>query len=341
VVVTLRNDGRWQVRGDVIDLRKCSFVPMVADIQPAGIIHSMAIDLCFAPEQRRIDSIEVRQPVVAIEPSEQSRGESCRDPAPRLQAFAGQTLDDEFASRLSAGFRGPLGCTHLLTLFQLMASTLRRAATREEQLLARLGTSRAAGERLFRRSVFVDGSELEDGSIGMAIQLGDFHTRPGPVVEWTLDRLEEQVDLRAYARVDMPNRGLSDLQAGQRERQGRAFMDAPWRNWSSRLSPFEDAPLMGGFAARLIAELGEDPEAELLLDTLLQLAPGFIQVVAAITERWFAPATTGGKRTPRPASGSATTLPIGGMRDSCYMWRTDSALQQARDAQLRSHEKGD
>ena len=45
LVISQREDGGWAARGDVIDLRKVGFVPMMAELQPAGIIHQMSIEL--------------------------------------------------------------------------------------------------------------------------------------------------------------------------------------------------------------------------------------------------------------------------------------------------------
>jgi hypothetical protein len=49
VVVSRESAGLWRARGDVIDLRKTGCVPSVDDVQPAGIIHMMSIELDFDP----------------------------------------------------------------------------------------------------------------------------------------------------------------------------------------------------------------------------------------------------------------------------------------------------
>ena len=58
ITVTVLDDLRWRARGDIIDLRKCSFVPMMSDLQPAGIIHQMTIDAVLDPRSRRLESID-------------------------------------------------------------------------------------------------------------------------------------------------------------------------------------------------------------------------------------------------------------------------------------------
>ncbi|GEM_PF-3196644 len=92
-------EDRWLARGDVIDLRKNGFVPTSYDIQPAGVIHSMNLELELDPATLRIEAIRVDQPFVAVEPSEVTGGECCRDPAPRLLDLASECLDDDFAAK--------------------------------------------------------------------------------------------------------------------------------------------------------------------------------------------------------------------------------------------------
>ncbi len=316
LVVHALSDGRWHARGDVIDLRKVGFVPMMSDIQPAGIIHQMSIDLDVDPATTRIDSVTVDQPVVAIEPSKSSRGECCRDPAPRLQALAGERLDGAFARQLSGVFGGPRGCSHLLTLFQLMASGLRRAFVLESEL-AKGASAREVDDRLFRRAAFVEGFEAEDQSLEMVVQLADFHTQPLEPGAPPTDRLAGQWDARVFARASGPKRVLLDLQLADRVRTRDTLATATWRDQSSRLATLEGRPMIPGLARRLFGLL-DAPEDRLLLDATLQLAPGYIQVMAAVMDRWlgqrkqeapvdeFAPVTT-----------MAEVGNVGGRPDSC------------------------
>jgi len=87
IVISRESDTLWRARGDVIDLRKHGFVPMIDDIQPSGIIHMMSIDLAFEPESLRIERISTDQPFIALEASEASGAECSRDPSPRLLSF--------------------------------------------------------------------------------------------------------------------------------------------------------------------------------------------------------------------------------------------------------------
>jgi hypothetical protein len=83
-------DGRWLARGDVMDLRKNGFVAATYDLQPAGVIHSMSIELDLDPRSLVIEAMRVEQPFIAVEASPETSGECCRDPAPRLQALVGE-----------------------------------------------------------------------------------------------------------------------------------------------------------------------------------------------------------------------------------------------------------
>lgn len=327
VVIQLAGDGSWDVRGDVVDLRKCGFVPMSSDIQPAGIIHLMKIALRLDPVSRRIIQLETEQPFVAVEPTEASGGECCRDPAPRLKEMVGECVDAGFAKRLSPVFGGPRGCSHLLTLFQLMASTLLRVQELEPALLAHLEVPRPTGEVLFRRSLFVEGFETADHEIELVVQVGDFHSRPEPTARGPVERLAREDSVRAFTRVNLADLLMQDVAAAARTRTAES-LGADWQDLHTVIAPLEGAPLVPGLAPRLFGLLGSEPEHGLLLDTLLQLAPGYIQVMAAVTDRWLATRAAGapGGDPDATLSGSA----MGGMVDSCYMWRAGGPLASRR-----------
>lgn len=324
-------EGRWAARGDIIDLRKCSFVPMMSDLQPAGIIHHMTIELRFDPEARRIESLEVSQPHIAIEASEASGGECCRDPAPRLQALVGEVLDGGFAGRLAAEFGGPRGCSHLLTLFQLMASALPCAADDEEALQRAHDAPRPTGDRLFQRSVFMDGHETPEGEVDLGVQLVDFHMRPPQLVATSLDRLAAQRDARVYARIATQTLAISELRASVRRRSGDNLATARWHDRSSELAALVGPPIIPGLARRIFGALGQTPEDRLLTDAMLQLAPGYIQVLATLMERWFTGQSAESDEDPLSQESTEVSVgAIGGLPNSCYMWRDGGRLGALR-----------
>jgi len=333
ITATLAEDGSWNARGDIIDLRKCSFVPMSYDIQPAGIIHQMSIDLQIDPETRRIGSIEVAQPNVAVEPTAASRGECCRDPAPRLQQMVGQRIDEDFAKSLSRVFGGRLGCSHLLTLFQLMGSALRRALDLESTRGGAGAVARENGERIFRRAVFVDGFEIDDTAIGVGIQLADFWTRPREEVTQPLERLAFQADARCHAVIARQSLEIGELRAAVRERTSATLGSADWQGRDAEVQPFVGMPIMAGLAGQLLRRFGSTPEHAPLLDCLLQLAPGYIQVMAAVMEKWFQQGTESGIRFADREEISIAA--VGGTPDSCYIWRSGGPMSELRTPQQK------
>jgi len=330
VVVTRRDDGRYGARGVVNDLRKCGFVPMMHGLQPAGLIHQMSIDLVLDPETRRIESLVTDQPFVAVEPSDSTERECCRDPVGHLQALVGEPIDGAFAKKLSAVFGGPRGCSHLLTLLQLMASGLPRALEREERLLAQLGVERPPGEPLGWRSGFLDGYEASDGAIELAVQLHDFHARPQEGPAGPLERFQRHDEMRVFARVAIPSLTIAELYAFERIRERASLASAAWQSREAVVAPLVGVPLIPGLAGRILRQFGDAPETELLRDALLQLAPGQIQVMAALTDRWFVQARENAARDAGDPEKGPPVGAIGGRTDSCWMWRSDGALARSR-----------
>ena len=86
ITVSVADDGRWRARGDVIDLRKCSFVPLVSDIQPAGIVHLMSIDAVLDPASRGLGLFQV---AFCRNPARPSCGS-----APNRRAYRWNALED-------------------------------------------------------------------------------------------------------------------------------------------------------------------------------------------------------------------------------------------------------
>ena len=329
------------MRGDIIDLRKCGFVPMMSDLQLTGIIHHMTLELLFDPTTRLLESLRVEQPHVAIEASQASGGECCRDPIPRLQTLVGQAIDGDFAAKLSAEFGGPRGCSHLLTLFQLLASALPGAAADEAALQRTRPAPRPTGDRLFQRSVFVDGHETPDGAVDLGVQLSDFHLRPPQHVEASLDRLAAQCCARVKTHVATQTLGITELRASVRQRSGDELASAEWRDRSADLASLVGPPIIPGLARRVFQSLGSSAEDRLLGDALLQLAPGYIQVLAALLERWFTGQSAGADEDPLSQESTDTSVAsLGGMPDSCYMWRAGGRLgamrAQASRAEVRN-----
>lgn len=329
-VVVSRSDGdAWRATGKVLDLRKTGFAAMPTGFQPAGLIHDMTIELRVDPETRRIRSLHTEQPVVAVEPSERTCGESCRDPAKNLQSLAGEPLDGDFNKKLSLSFGGPRGCSHLLALFHLLSSSVRRALDFEAERL-RSTTDRAPGEFVFQRNFFLDGCETEAGDIELAVQMGDHHLRPQSVCREATDRLECERNLRISALVKAPDQTLLRMRVADRERSSDTLAQTAWTQRPSWAADLTGAPVLGGFAARVMQSCGSDPAQSLLLDALLQLAPGHFQVLAALADQWLA-ASLG-----QPEEERAGMPSPDAMQANCYVWRPDGVLGSPRQGGRRT-----
>jgi hypothetical protein len=322
VTIAARDDGAVDVHGVVLDLRKRGFVPVGGELQPSGIVHHMLLDAVVDPATARLVSVAGAQPTVAFEPTAVSGGESCRDPIHRLQGLVGATLDGGFARRLSTEIGGPRGCSHLLTLFQLLASTV--AGALESARIRDAGAWRP-GERMFRRDVIVDGHELAPGRVALALQVTDLEHAPAPPVAPSMDRFAAEREVRGVATVDLATFAFAGVTLAERART-RATLDAPWRDRADVAAPLARISLARGVSAALLAGLGDRPDDRPLLDGLLMLAPALIQCVAALSDGW-----------PALAAQGAWIVGMGGQPDSCYMWRAGGPLQRARgDEEPRS-----
>ena len=312
VVVTARPDARLDVDGIVLDVRKRGFVPVAGDLQGAGLIHDMRLAAVVDPDRGVLERLGADQRSVAFEASAATGGESCRDPIGRIAALAGSVLDAGWARRLAAEIGGPRGCSHLLTLGHLLGSTVGWMLARDRALHGGAPVRRP-GERVFRRDLVIDGHEAAPGAVELSLQLTDLHLRPAPEGAAPMDRFAEQLEVRLVARVDFPGGTIGRIAAGERRRGRADLATAAWRDRDAAVGWLAGERLGPGITAALLARLGDSPDDRPLLDTLLNLAPALVQCAAAMVEA--APAIAG----------------LGGLPDSCWMWRRDGALARARD----------
>jgi hypothetical protein len=315
-------DRAIELRGEVLDLRKRSLMPVPGSLQLPGVIHRMELDARVDTAERRITALATRQPVVPFEASERTGGESCRDSAPALLALSGARLDDDFLRKLSAAYGGPRGCTHLLTLARLLAGTAARVLDGEAALGA---PPRAAGERVFRRVLVIDGSELPGRRLELAAQMSDVHLRPAAEpAEGLLGTLASWTEARATALVDFATTTLHALRAEERTRT-REALHVPFRDRTAELAGLVGSPLMAGFGPALVQRFAGARADAPLLDLLLNLAPGYIQCVAAVTDLFL------------PGGGRGDAGGLGARPDSCFMWRSGGALHRLVSALPPSH----
>jgi hypothetical protein len=318
VTLSARDDGRVDVQGVIVDLRKRGFVPVGGELQPAGIVHHMRVDAIVDPATARVEAIGAAQATVAFEPTAISEGESCRDPVARVHALAGASMDGGWAKRLSAEIGGPRGCSHVLTLAQLMGPTVASALVADR---ARFGAApgRRPGERIFRRDVVVDGHERGPSVVALALQATDLHHAPAPAIAPSMARFAGEHEVRGLAEIDLARFALTTVTLGERRRDPATLDSAAWRDRADVAQSLAGLSLAGGLSQALLARRADSPDDGPLLDALLMLAPALIQCVAALSDAW-----------PGLASRGGWIVGMGGRPDACYMWRAGGALQRAR-----------
>jgi hypothetical protein len=317
VVLTQRGDGRLDVAGTVLDLRERGFVPVGGDLQGSGIIHDMRLHGIVDPASVTLATLAAEQRSVAFEPSAATGGESCRDPIAEVGTLAGARLDAAFGRRVGQGIGGPRGCSHLATLAHLLGASTAWALERDPALVGPR-PARAAGERVFRRDVIVDGHEPAPGEVVLGLQLTDLHFAPAPPLAPPMERFAAELEFRALARVDLKGFCLTRIAGAERRRRAADLATASWRERADVLDGLVGLSLGPGVTSTLLARLGDVDADRPLLDGLLMLAPALIQCVAALSEGWVLAAQA------NPA------VAVGGLPDSCYMWRRGGGLLRAR-----------
>ncbi|MBY0274690.1 DUF2889 domain-containing protein [Candidatus Binatia bacterium] len=303
----------------VLDLRKRGFVPVAGDLQGTGIIHHMQLDGAIDPSARRLTRIAARMPTVAFEASVASEGESCRDLAGRVDHLAGTAIDGTWARALGAEIGGPRGCSHVLTLAQLLGPTAAWALDEDARLLRT--PARSPGERIFRRDVTIDGYECS-GDLYLTLQLSDLHLAPTPPGAAAADRFAAQLELRAATRLTMADMTIAEIGLAERRRTAADFETASWHERPDRATPLLGASLRSGISGRLLQQFQDAGTDRPLLDALLMLAPATVQCIASFIDTWT--------QVPWMRPGAASNGETGGHPDSCWMWRRDGALGRKR-----------
>jgi hypothetical protein len=316
VTMAARADGRLDVRGSILDLRKRGFVPVAGDLQPAGTVHDMHLAGVVDPGTRTLASLAAEQRTVAFEPSALTAGESCRDPIARVRELAGARLDGGFSRRLGDALGGPRGCSHVLTLAHFLGATVARA------LALPLPAGHRPGERVVRRDLVIDGHEPDAGRLALAAQLTELVLAPAPPVARPMDRFAQVLEVRVALDVALPGLDVSGVQASERRRDTETLATAAWTPCTDVVDALAGLRLGAGATATLLARLGDDVARAPHRDVALQLAPALVQCAAALSEPWAA-----------GFQGDPSLVAMGGFPDSCYMWRRDGALDRVRQAE--------
>lgn len=309
VVVRRLDDGAFAVEGEHLDLRKRGFVPVGSDLQASGIIHQMNLRAGLDPARRALTDVVSGVAVPAFEPSELSRGESCRDIAGPQADLRDLPLGATASRAISLAMSGVRGCSHVLALAQLVASATLHALGDSD------GWQDRPPGRLFHRSLAIDGAQPDDRTVELAVQLSDLFFLPAVAAANPMDRFGHQNELRVLARIELEGVTVRDLEVSERIRGRDDLATAPWRRRDELVAELHSVPFLSGFAGRVFERFPQPGADRPLVDALLALAPTFIQVCATFSEDW-----------PARCMAVDTQVGIGGIPDACYMWRRDGAL---------------
>lgn len=318
-VACVQGDGEAvEFRADLMDLRKGGLMALGDRITMAGIIHKMELRGAFSPETGIIERIEWDQSHVMHEPNHASKGECCRDPLGRLEGLIGVQLGEGFASTLKQTFGGPLGCTHISTLFQeLSAFVARLRMMRREH--PELTAPRRVGERIASRSLFFDAFFSAEGgtTTDLSVRLADLFYAPADANG--AESLFAHDEFRLVADVDLAGWQLKGVQARERSRRGPTCEDSPWTLRNDALDGLAGQSLGGGMARLCLQRFGEREEDARLLSAMLSLGPGMTQVGAAVSN------------TLAPSSAAAAAPPGSGLPGPgpCYMLRAGGPLMES------------
>ena len=319
LVAALRDDGRVEARGSLIDLRTRGFLPVGGSMQGMGIIHHMELVWVIDPATGVIEEFTPAQPTVAFEASPETAGESCRDPMPAVMALAGTRLGEGFSAALRERIGGALGCSHVMTLALFMDAAVRAGLDwQRANVPARFASPRAG--TLFRRDLVFDGHEHADGRVATAMRMGDLHWNAEPPTVLAPLRFARHHELAAEITADLWPGSLLALRGAERERDADAFADVAWTDRSAWLAVLDGLGLARGAAAELQRRLGGVEHARPWIDALLQFAPALVQCRAAHPDAWHEKV----RATERHPG--LTAIP-----DSCWMWRRGGALERARE----------
>src|SRR5436305_1380369 len=197
----------------------------------------------------------------------------------------------------------------------------------------------ACGHPLHTRALSVVLTARADGRLDVHGAVLDLRKRGFVPVAGDLQGAGIIHDMRLAGTIDPGSATLETLAAEQRsvafepsaltggesrrhpiDRRGAADLEgAPWRDRSEAIAWLAGRRLGGGITAELLARLGAAPDDRPLLDTLLMLAPALVQCAAAMSEAW-----------PLAFRTDPSVVAMGGLPDSCYMWRKGGALDKAR-----------
>ena len=123
-----------------------------------------------------------------------------------------------------------------------------------EEFDARVSTVTDFGIFVELKEVFVDGLVSDDPQLmELVLQQADFTTRPRALVETPVERLDQQHEIQAHARVPLESLTLASLRCEERTRRLEELDRDAWHEWTDRSDELQD--LVG---ARIITMKGDE-----------------------------------------------------------------------------------
>jgi hypothetical protein len=120
---------RLGVHAELRDVRHVGMPTFLGVSRPPGVVHHMALDVEL-DRALTIVGVDAAMHAIPFEPSEETRGEGCRNILPNYQRLIGTPLDAGYAGRVMETVGGRLGCFHILSLAQCLPLAVRAASGR-------------------------------------------------------------------------------------------------------------------------------------------------------------------------------------------------------------------
>lgn len=316
IALTAESPGILGFRADLLDLRKAGLMSLGGRVATPGIIHNMTLFGRADDVTGEILALSWDQSHVMHEANHASRGECCRDPMERLSGLVGARLGAGFRDDLKRHFGGPLGCSHINTLFQELSATIERLHRLREDDPS-LAESRPPGARIARRAVFFDAFLPEEGTLSeVGVRLSDAqYGCPDEIGNETMARHSE---VRLAAQVDLMGWQIRALRGSERSRLGPEIEASAWTDRGELLADFVETSLGGGMARLCAERFGGEAAQACLLSALLALAPGMTQVGAGLSDSLVPSPAARPQKSGTPLSGAGP----------CYLLRGDGPLIQ-------------
>jgi hypothetical protein len=105
------------------------------------------------------------------------------------------------------------------------------------------------------------------------------------------------------------------LRAAERHRDRADLARAAWQDRAPAVGGLVGLRLGPGITGELTRRLDGSPADAPLRDALLMLAPALVQCAAALSEDW-----------PVAFAADPSVVGMGGLPDSCWMWRREGGL---------------